>query len=535
MSPILLTKESSAEDIKRAERAWKVRFAKDVNFPQLKYWNYGPCAYHRVPQVDCEYRQCGGEPFKHQRVGATWLYLQKKGILADVPGAGKTNTIFLLASMLKERGQLQDRAIVVSQAPAVEQWRDEAYRWIPNMKVIAAIGNRSQRIQKYATDWDMLFISYQMLLKDLELMCRLQPGLLVSDDIDPLRTPGTATSKAFNRLSAYANRVVVINATPLQIKLEEMWSTAKPVGGLALFGSQLAFERRYIRSEPVIIFNRNTGRQMTKHTIVGYKNGEEFREKIAPIYLRRNYDDLDDISMPEIAPPETVWLDLHPAQRVKYEELQEGILRLIREKGEELKFATALTKMTYGQEICAGLPALGEPDGPEASVKLDWLENKMTGDWIDEKVVCYIRNTGNIRAINARMERHGIEVAKIWGPDRASRSNQITKFWKDPNCRLAVGTSAMERSLNLQTARICVNLDTLLNPQRMVQILGRVRRAGSKHKTVYVFTLLARDTQEDRYQDILRTRAALADYMWSEINEVFEQLTPLEMLQLIRP
>lgn len=515
----------------RQQMAWKVRAAKDVKFPELKFWNYGPCENHETTQTDCEFQMCGGQPFKHQRVGATWLYLVERGLLADVPGAGKTNSVLMLLALMKQRSELTDRAVIVCQAPAVEQWYNEASRWTPKLDFEVGIGTKPQRIQRYSGNWDALVLSYQMLLQDLEFMVKLNPQLIVSDDVDPLRNPDTATAKAVNRLARDSQRVIVINATPLQIRLNEMHASTVPIGGEQIFGSARNFERRYIQQEMVTDYT-SSGKQVIRTRTTGTKNFAEYRRKLAPLYLRRNYNDLDDVSMPDVAPPETVWFDLHHAQREKYTELQEGVLRLLHEEGEKVKHASALAKVVYGQEICASLCALGEADGPQASVKMDWLEDQLTGTWAEESVVVYAKNIGTIKALETRLGKHNIGVSKIWGVAGTDRAEELRYFREGKN-RVAVGTSAMERSLNMQTARVCVFFDSLLNPARMNQILGRVRRAGSQHSTVYPFTLLARATQEERYLEVLKNRQALADHTWGESNELYQTMTPQELLGLI--
>jgi SNF2 family DNA or RNA helicase len=186
--------------------------------------------------------------------------------------------------------------------------------------------------------------------------------------------------------------------------------------------------------------------------------------------------------------------------------------------------------------VCAGLPALDEPDGPEASVKLDWLLDKLTGDWVDQKVVVFSKFKGTIRALGTRLRDADIGMALIWGDmPTERRQEQQRRFWDHPKCRVIVGTSAIERSLNLQVSNIVVNLDTLLNPARMTQILGRIRRVGSVHSHVYVFNLLTRDTQEERYLEVLQKRQALADYVFDESSELYESLSSIELLSLITP
>lgn len=543
----LLTTEADL----RTQRAEAIKRAADINLPPLKYWNYSGCAAHPEPKVDCEYRACGGELFSHQRVGVMWLYMRKSGLLADLPGVGKTNQTLGLAALLKERGELTNRMLIVCQTPAVLQWLTEAQRWVPKLRVDAVYTGltRQKRIQKYVQDWDLMIIGYHMLLKDWKMLEKFEVGCLIVDDVDPLLNHDTQTHQTIVNLSLNAERTIVMNATAIQTKLEQVHAALLPAGGFEVFGSLSSFENRYVRKERSREMT-SSGRVVVREQITGYKNGEELRSKLGPMYLRRKYEDLTDIKMPTLMPPEHVWLDLHPEQAKRYKELQAGVLRLKTEEGDKVKHAQALAKVTYGQQICAGLPALKtesgryEQDGPQASVKLDWLVHRIaktdaegSGVWQDRKIVCFIKNIGLVAAAEQRLNNLGVGVAKIWGKDANAKHRQaeIQRFWKDPNCRVLLGTSAIERSLNLQNANILVNVDTILNPARMAQLAGRVRRAGSTHNHIWVFNLFCRDTQEERYLDVLQRRQAMADYTWGEQSELYESLSPLELLSLITP
>lgn len=530
----------TAQEI-RAERAEAVKHADDIPFPTLRYWNYGGCAAHATPKPDCEFQACGGELFSHQRVGIMWLYLRKKGLLGDLPGAGKTSQILGLAALLKERGELTQRMVVVCQTPAVLQWLSEAQRWVPKLRSDAIYSGltRKHRIQKYIGDWDILIIGYHMMLQDWRILEKLEPGTLIVDDVDPLLNHGTATHDRIVSLSRDVERCVVMNGTPIQVNLEQIHAALLPAGGFEVFGSLSQFQHRFVRQEFTREVTRS-GKVYTKKKTTGYRNGMELKRKLSPMYLRRTYEDLTDIRIPTLMPPKYVWLELHPAQRARYTELQKGILRLKRDDKEltkHLTHAEAFAKMTYAQQITSGLPALNEPDGKEASVKLDWLLQQVTTTWADRKVVAFIKNLGMVRAAEARLAAAGVGSAKIWGPDAKAthRSAEINRFWQDPQCRVLLGTSAIERSLNLQNANILVNVDTIMNPARMSQLAGRIRRAGSKHSHIFVFSLFCHDTHEERMLPVLKKRQAMADFVWEEQSELYESLSPLEMLSLITP
>lgn len=522
------------EGQRRARLARSVKHAADVVLPPLDGWNDRPCPRHDEARADCEFRSCGGSLFSYQRVGVAWLYLNGSGILADQTGLGKSLVTIGLVSLLKSKGEL-GRALIVCQSPAVDQWAGEFARFAPSIRTISANQSKGPRHRNYTTDFDVCIIGYQMMLSDKAILKKVGFDVVFTDDVDPLRNDNQ-THRLAKSLAAKADRVVVMNATPLQVHWEEMYRQALLVGGRETFGTLTQFRAQYVRSKLVEYYNPHAGRMVSRTETVGYRNGPDYREKMQRFYLRRTYADVADIvDIPDVAPPETVWLDLHPAQRRKYVELQDGVLRLQREVGESVKRVEALAKLTHGAQICSGLTSLGEDDGPQASVKMDWLAGKVTEDWLDTKVVVFTRFRGTARTIKARLEALGVGVAKITGDENhKQRKADITRFWQDPNCRVVVGTSSIERSLNLQNASVVVNFDTLLNPARMNQILGRARRVGSKQSRVYVINLFCRNTQEDKYLGVLRERQALADYLFEEESDVYEALSPTELLSLIR-
>lgn len=524
----------------RRAAAEKVRTSRDFTLPELPYFNTSPCPDHASIQDGAAQlppcRRCGVRFRRHQRVGVAWLYLRGKGLIADQVGTGKTCQAAGLIAAIKQAGEITTdrRVLVICRASATGQWRRELRRFLPNLAVVAATGIATHRRAVYDEAWDVLVTSPQVMLNDLDTLGRLGLALLVVDDVDPLRNRGNRTAWAIKRLAAPVPRVVVLTGTPLQKRLVEMHSVLEPLGGHEVFGSQTAFRARYLREELVTVYNPRIGRDVTTRQFVGHKNLDEFVAKAAPMVLRRSADDIDDVDLPVIQ-PHTVYLDLHPAQRARYAELRAGVLRVIDREGATVKRAEAAAKFLYGAQICAGLATLGEPDGPGSSVKLDWICDKLGGDLVGEKVVVFAQFTNIVEALSTRLRRAGIGHVCYWGrqSNQAARAAAQDRFWDDPTCRVLIGTTAIEQSLNLQCARHLVNVDQIINAARMQQLAGRIRRDGSAYRSVYVTSLLARGTQEEGYMDVLRREQALADFVWSEGNQLYEALNPLALLQLI--
>lgn len=528
---------SKLDDEKRLMAADRVRQLKDFQLPELKWLNSEPCPKHESIAEDPSCQNCGIKLRRHQRVGVAWLYFRKMGLIADQVGTGKSLQVAGLLAAIKETGELADGfAVVVVRPAAIHQWAQQLERSVPGIRVEVATGTRQQRIEKYLRPWEVLLIGWQMVVQDREILANFTIKTLVMDDVDALRHKGNRASHALKWIAGDCNRVVILNGTPMQKRLLELYSVMEPIGGRRIFQSQEAFRKRYLREEVVKVWNPKLGRSIRKTELVGYQNLDEFRERIAPYVLRRTADDIDDVDLPDVI-ANNVFVELHPKQKAKYEGLRKDVLKILKNGSETIKMAKAGVKFAYGAQICSGLASIGEDDGPGASSKLDWVERQVTpgGDLSEEKTVVFINYKLAIKAFHKRMEAAGVQFVTIWGdePSKKVRWEAQQRFWEDPDCKLLIGTTSIEQSLNLQVARHLVNVDTLMNAKRMEQLMGRIRRAGSAHRSIYVHSLLALGTQEERYLTVLRKEAALSDHLFGDQGELFESLSPQELMQLI--
>jgi SNF2 family DNA or RNA helicase len=544
----------------REKLAAKVQSSEDFKLPPLSCWNWELCRKHKGgwledywdeetqqdkqrkiitrPAPGC--RDCAIHPRAHQRVGGMWMYLRKRALLADTMGSGKTATAGLLLALMRETGELSlqkggpgmGRAIICTRSPAVQQWARELLRMIPDLNLCVAQGTVKQRVQQYIQPWEVVLIGPEMLHKDLNMLLKFDLSLMMTDDVDTLRNRDNVTAVDIKRLGRKADRMVVMTGTPLQKRLKELHSVLDPLGGLQVFGAEQTFLASYERTEMVTEYR--DGRAVSRRPMTVYRNLDDLKQKMKPMVLRRTAKDLKDVTLPEINATD-YFLELYPKQQAKYDELKSNVLMLFKEEGTQVKHLTAMSKLTYGSQICTGLAALGEEDSPKSSVKLDWLMDTLQGDLEDEKVVIFAQYKNTIKALHKRLEREGIGYATIWGEEKNKtvRQREQDRFWDDPKCKVIIGTQAMEQSLNLQISRHLINLDMILNPARMAQLAGRIRRQGSAFKHVFVHNILTVDTQEERILPLLEREAALASHVWDESSELFEALSPLMMMQLI--
>lgn len=526
-------------------------------WPELKWFNSEPCERH-APELKPLCRQCGIRLRKHQRVGAAWMYLGIPGLLSDTVGSGKTAQVLAMLAMCKESGELgpHNRAVVVCKAAAVhDPWGNELRRLVPGLSVFVADGDKAQRARGYMGNWEIAVVSDRTFAPakgrqrgrdgDVAMLSEFPVGMLVFDDIDPMRNHETETARAICRMAATCTRVVGMHATPLQKRLPELWCFLQPLGGESRLGSLELVRSRYVEMSRKWITTNDprdrTGRTQIRKPVYiesGITSSparrRELRRAIAPIVLRRTAADLTDVELPEIQ-FDPIFLDLSRRQRDRYDELRTGALRRLTEAGETVTPAEAGAAFTRGSQICSGLAALDTGPGADDSVKLDWLMDELTGDLSDEKVVAFVYFRPNVAALSQRLTAAGIGHVLMWSgeTDKRKRARRLDRFREDPDCRVLVGTTTIEASLNLQVSRHMVAVDTILNPARMEQLAGRIRRQGSPYPMVFLHQLFARNTQEDAYLPLLRREAEIADVVWDETSDIYTALTPRQLMQLV--
>lgn len=462
------------------------------------------------------------QPYEVQTRGIVWLYAAPRSILGDVTGLGKTIHIIGLIVLLHAVGELTGRkTIVVAETGAVDQVAGEFARFAPRLRVATASGStmdRARRRTRYAQPWDVLVVGYPTMWRDAALLTAQQPHLVFFDESTAFANDETKTAQGARTLASVAARVHCATATPVMLGLLDLYSQLQ-VLGLAgfrgsLFGTKPDFINRWLLQSWNSTRARG-GRQVQQTTYhANQATLPEFRAMLSPYYLRRNTGSAD---MPEVMPPEDIWLDMTRPQAERYRQIASGAEAVDNRFMRQLQAATTLAN-------------LGDEDH---SAKFDWFMRALDTRFVDddgnpEKVVVFLANTAAIDALRRRIAAAGWDVAMFTGAYKDVREAERQRFWNDPRCRVAIGTKAIEKSLNLQCARWAVMLDLLFNPSRIEQFLGRVKRSGSEFSHVHLLRVMCRGTSEEGILRVVRERQGLADFIHQDVSDIFKTLTQLD-------
>src|SRR3954471_2740760 len=213
------------------------------------------------------------EPFAYQLEAAARVlrHMQGRAILADEVGLGKTIEAGLILSELRLRG-LADRALVLTPAGLVEQWRDELERkfGLPTAILTGRTGVPGGR-----GGGPVLLASLPAPRRDplKSELARDGWDLVVADEAHRLRSARSASGKLIRMLTS--RFLLLLTATPVENRLQdlyEMISLAAP----GLLGTPAEFRTRYATTGEDVTTPRNLPdlRARTRQVMVRHRRSE---------------------------------------------------------------------------------------------------------------------------------------------------------------------------------------------------------------------------------------------------------------------
>ena len=438
--------------------------------------------------------------YPYQMRGAVFLACRGRSVLGDDMGLGKTiQTLAAVELLARERGV--ERVLVVAPASVKYQWETEIQKYT-GRPVQVVEGNAAQRRGLYKQPTFYRLINYEMAVRDLDELNAWQPDLIVLDEAQRIKNWESKTSKAVKKLrSRYA---VVLTGTPLENKLEELYSIVAFVD-----------DRRL---GPAFQFLHDHRVMDEAGKLLGYRNLDALREKLAPILLRRTRAEV--LSQLPARTDTTVYVEMAEAQRPLYAEHQATLRRLLRKKYlTEVDRRRILCCIANLRMLCDSTFLLDHQTNVSPKlVEVEELLRELLGAE-PHKVVMFSQWEVMLRKTAEVVEKLGVGYTILHGniPGK-DRRKLLEKFRDDPECRVFLSTDAGGSGLNLQAADTVINLEAPWNPAVLDQRIARVHRMG-QHRPVQVFNLVTRDSIEERVLRTLEQKRSLLTEIFTGGND----------------
>jgi SNF2 family DNA or RNA helicase len=463
-----------------------------VDHRRLAAWAAGLAAALDRGETPAALHELLAAPLPDYQVrGAVFAAGRGRAILGDDMGLGKTVQALAAAELLaRERGI--GRVLVVAPASVKYQWESEAKRFT-RRPVQVIEGDRPERLGQYARPTFYRLVNYEQVTRDLDELNAWQPDYVILDEAQRIKNWESKTSRAAKKLrSRYA---LVLTGTPLENKLEELYSIV-----------QFIDDRRL---GPAFQFLHDHRVLDAKGQLVGYRNLDMVRERLAPIFLRRTRAEVLS-QLPERT-DSTVFVELAPAQQGPYEDQRAALGRLLAKPVlSDLDRKRILACLTNLRMICNSTWLFDK--STHVSPKLDEfaeIVTELVAEAAEHKLVVFSQWEQMILEAAAVLDRLGVGYATLTGRmPAADRKDPIARFRDDPGCRVFLSTDAGGSGLNLQAADTVVHLEVPWNPAVLEQRTARVHRMGQS-RPVRVIRLVTRGSVEERVLDVIAQKRSL--------------------------
>ncbi|WP_034360466.1 DEAD/DEAH box helicase, partial [Deinococcus phoenicis] len=432
------------------------------------------------------------------------------------------NTLQTLAHLQaeKEAGRADHPSLVVAPTSVLGNWRAEAARFTPGLKVLTLHGPARKADFARIPDHDLVLSTYPLLPRDIDQLREHEFHLLVLDEAQNIKNPRSAAAKAAGALNA--RHRLALTGTPLENHLGELWS-------------QFNF------LTPGLLHDEKTFRELYRTPIE--KQGDRARQaalaaRVKPFILRREKRDVAKELPPKTEMPVRVTLD--GDQRDLYETVRVTMLERVREELDARGLARstvaildALLKLRQAVTD-PRLVKLEAARKVKGSAKLDWLTQNLP-QMVEEgrRVLIFSQFATLLGLLENTLTELGIGYAKLTGQTK-DRAAPVQRFQNGEVPVFLISLKAGGVGLNLTAADTVIHLDPWWNPAAENQATDRAYRIG-QDKPVFVYKLIAAGSVEERILDLQQRKSALAKGVLDGGLTSAAQLTSADLDRLFAP
>ncbi|MFC1405770.1 MULTISPECIES: DEAD/DEAH box helicase [Streptacidiphilus] len=466
----------------------------------------------------------------YQLQGLAWLANTTDAgfgaLLADDMGLGKSVTA--LALHLHRREHERHPAgptLIVCPASMLVTWEREIHRFAPSVATVRYHG--PGRDLHDATANSIVLTTYETLRRDVDILVEQPFDLVVADEAQAIKNHRTGAARAMRLLNTTAR--TALTGTPVENNLTEAWAVMDWLNP-GLFGPLRAFRDQFAR--PIEANITDTG--LTERLSALLK---------AFMLRRRKGDPGIATELPaKIIAPRVVSLSSEQADL--YQQVADQTLRELRSAEGMHRRGLLLTLFLQLQQICNSPahflrePADGHHDPERAAARsgklaaLDDLLPVLTDP--QESTLIFTGYRTMARHLVHHLRAHGLKPLYFSGDIAAGRDRQkiIDAFQAAPGRTMVMTVKAGGTGLTLTRASHVVLFDRPWNPAKESQAIDRAHRLGQQ-RTVTVHQLITENTLEDRVDDLLRHKRALADAVLADGYSALTELSDEQICDLI--
>lgn len=389
----------------------------------------------------------------YQEFGVRYILRQGNVLLGDEMGLGKT--VQGIAAMVSLRALGATHFMVVCPASVLVNWCREITQF-SDLAVTSVRGGDQAALRRWREKGGAAVTTYESISR-FTLPESFRFSMLVADEAHYVKNPAARRTQALLLLRRRAERVLFMTGTPLENRVDEMCFL---ISCLRNDISGQIKEMKYISSAP------------------------QFREKLAPVYLRRTREDVLS-ELPELIEKEE-WCEMSLAEWKQY----------------TLSVAT--------ENFMAMRQVSWDVDLKHSSKARRLLELCEAAEEDGRKIIVFTYFRETIRAVQKLLGARALEP--ITGSVSPARRQEIVDaFTKAEDGKVLIcQVQAGGTGLNIQAASVIIFCEPQIKPSIENQAISRAYRMGQL-RSVMVHRLLCDNTVDERILELLREKQDIFD------------------------
>jgi SNF2 family DNA or RNA helicase len=428
--------------------------------------------------------------------------LRLGGILADDMGLGKTLQTLAWLAWLKERNPKDPKpALVICPASVLHNWRREANRFTPELKVLVLeSGAARHNLRKQIPQHDLIVTNYALLRRDLEELQKFAFRALILDEAQFIKNPGAQVTCSVKQLKS--EHRLALTGTPLENRLLDLWSIVDFIQPSYL-GTQEQFTEIYEpRGE-----NAESAQRIAR---------KRLSAKLRPLLLRRLKRHVAKDLPDRIEQRRDC--ELSEEQRKLYlaelRRSREQVMKTVAEKGVNRSQMHVLAALTRLRQICCHPRLVGNDAVSGKTETLFELLDSLVAE--GQKVLVFSQFVQMLELLSGECAQRQIPTHILTGQTK-NRQEVVNAFQNDPNAGVfLLSLRAAGTGLNLTTASYVVLYDPWWNPAVEAQAIDRSHRIGQT-RTVNAYRLISPGTVEEKIWELQQSKAqTISDVLGEE-------------------
>ncbi len=473
----------------------------------------------------------------YQKNGYQWLRTLDSwgfgGILADDMGLGKTLQIIsvLLASKLEQMpGEgSANLSLIVTPASLVFNWGEELRRFAPQLNVRLVTGTQGERqslleeieacLQGRRQEPEMpdvLVTSYDLLKRDAAYYENISFRYQIIDEAQYIKNHTTAAAKAVKVIHSQTR--YALTGTPIENRLSELWS----IFDYLMPGFLYTYEafRREIETPVVKGQNEDAMKRLQKMTgpfILRRLKGQVLKD--LPDKLEENY-----------------YVNFEGDQRKLYDAQLTHIKEILTNQ-DDSEFNRSrmqlLAEITRLRQVCCDPSLCFENyrgDAAKSDTCLELVKSAVDGG---HRILLFSQFTSMLAILSKRLNEEKISHYTITGDTPKEERLRLVKQFNEGDTPLfLISLKAGGVGLNLTGADVVIHYDPWWNVAAQNQATDRAHRIGQT-RTVIVYRLIAKDTIEEKIQELQEKKRSLAEQVIGGEGARLGSMSREELLELL--